>query len=239
MSGSGHIPRYLGAVFLVVVLTSGVSGALTNAATGSGSISEVLSKVADHSGLVRFANLVGLANAVGILVLAALLYAVLHRQGQAVAFAAALCWVGESLFYAFNQVASSALARVASDYQSTGGVRGPNATLDQSLGQCLLNEVYQRGGMILMFFYCAGGLLFYSLLFNSAMVPRWISGYGLVAVAVGLVGASIELLGHRLGLAPYIAIGPFEIIIGLNLLIRGAGTRADSADSPVGELVAG
>jgi hypothetical protein len=238
MSGSGNVPRYLGAAFLVVVATSAASGVFTDAATGSGGITDVLPRVADHTGLVHVANLAGLMNAVGILVLAALLYVVLQHQGRVRAIAATLCWVGESFFYVLGQIASSALVRVASDFRSSGG-GGPNATLDKALGHLLLDDVYQRGGTILMFFYCAGGLLFYSLFFASGLVPRWISGYGLIAVAVGLVGASIELLGHPLGLMPYIAILPFEIIIGLHLLIRGAGTRADSAGIPVGELAAG
>jgi hypothetical protein len=67
------------------------------------------------------------------------------------------------------------------------------------------------------------------------LVPRWISGYGLVAVTVGIVGASVELLGHPLGLVPYVAIGPFEIILGLYLLTRGVKTGSGSRAA---ELVA-
>ena len=84
-----------------------------------------------------------------------------------------------------------------------------------------------------MFFYCAGGLLFYYLFFASRLVPRWISAYGLIAVTIGMIGASIELLGHRLGLVPYIAIGPFEIIIGLYLLTRGVTMRVARPESVI------
>ncbi len=221
MNAKDHTPRYLGAAFLVVVLTSLVSGAATDSATGSGATAQVLAKVAGNAGLLHVANLAGLLNAVGILVLAGLLHTVLNGQGKAIAMAAALCWAGESFFYALNQIASSALIHVASDFQRTGGVNGPNATLDQSLGQLLYADLYHLGGTILMFFYCAGGLLFYSLFFKSRFVPRWISAYGLIAVTVGIVGASIEMLGHRAGLVPYIAILPFELIIGVYLLTTG------------------
>jgi hypothetical protein len=220
-------PRYLGAAFLVVILTSLVSGAATDSAMGSGSIAEVLTKAAGNTGLLRVAHLAGLLNAVGILVLAALLYAVLGGQGRIMAIVGVLCWVGESFFYALNQIASTGLARVASDFRASGNTSGPNATLYQSLGEFLLTDVYHVGGTILMFFYCAGGLLFYSLFFASRLVPRCISGFGLVAVAVGIVGASLELLGHRLGLAPYLAIGLFELVIGVYLLARGTKTPSN------------
>lgn len=130
----------------------------------------------------------------------------------------------------------SGLTRVASGFQSSGGVSGPDATLYQSLGQFLFTDVYQRGGTILMFFYCAGELPFYYLFFTSRLVPRWISAYGLIAVTIGIAGASIELLGHRLGLLLYIAIGPFEIIIDLYLLTRGIKI---GSNTPAVELVAG
>jgi hypothetical protein len=235
MNAKDTTPRYLGAAFLVVVLTSLVSGVATDAATGSGSVDEVLTTVAGNSGMLHFATVAGMLNAVGILVLAALLYAVLHSHGKVLALAAALCWTGESFFYALNQLAVTALAHVASDFQSAGGGRGPDVVTYRSLGQFLYTDVTQRGGTVLMFFYCAGGVLFYSLFYRSRLVPRWISGYGVIAVTIGIAGAAIELLGHPLGLLPYVAIGPFEIIIGLYLLTRGTTT---GSNTPAVELAA-
>jgi hypothetical protein len=235
-----NTPRYLGAAFLVVVVTSLVSGLVTNAATGPatgpGDIATVLTSVAGHGGLVHVAVFAGMLNAVGILVLAMLLYSVLQPWGRGLAATAVLAWTGESFFYALTQIASSGLAHVASDFQGAGGLGAPDVARYESLGRFLLVDVYQQGGTILMFFYSVGGLLFYYLFFTARLVPRWISGYGLAAVAVGLVGGAIELLGHPLGLLPYVAIGPFEIAIGLYLLVRG--TRAQANPFPRAELVA-
>jgi hypothetical protein len=235
MNAEEKLPRYLGAAFLVVVLTSAVSGLATDAATASGDIADVLAKAADTTGPLHVAVLAGLLNAVGILVLAGLLYAVLSSHGRVMAAIATLCWTGESFFYALDQIASGALVHVAQDFRTSGGASGPNAAVYRSLGQFLVTDVYKPGSTILMFFYCAGGLLFYSLFFTSRLVPRWISGYGLLAVTVGIVGASVELLGHPLGLLPYLAIGPFEIVVGLLLLTRR--TTAEPTGRPA-ELLA-
>ena len=227
MNAEDRTPRYLGAAFLVVVLTSLASGAATAAATGSGDIADVLVTVADHTTLLHAAVLAGLLNAVGILVLAAQLQAVLGRHGPVAAVTGVLCWTGESFFYALQQIASLALARTASDVHGPGGLNGPDAASYRSLGELLAVDVPRSAGTILMFFYCAGGLLFYRLFFTSRSVPRWLSGYGLVAVTVGIVGAGVELLGHRLGLLPYIAILPFEVVIGVYLLTRGVREDMD------------
>jgi hypothetical protein len=225
MNTTDYTPRLLGIAFLGVVLTSLASGASTDLALGSGGVSDILVHVSDNAGVMRFGVLAGLVNAVGILILATLLYAVLGGHGRTMALVALLCWVGESLFYALNQVAAAGLLGLGTEFMSAGT---PASSFYQSLGG-FLHDAYHLGGVILMFFYCAGGLLWYWLLFKSRLVPRWLSSYGIAAVAVGLVGAGAALLGNNLGLLPFIAILPFEVVIGLVLLLRGIHAPATSA----------
>ena len=225
MNTTDYTPRLLGVAFLGVVLTSLASGASTDAAMGSGSVSDILVHVSDNAGAMRFGVLAGMLNAVGILILGALLYTVLSGYGRTMALVALLCWVGESFFYALNQVAATGLIGLGADFARAGT---PDSSVYQSLGGFLSHDVYHLGGVILMFFYCAGGLLWYYLLFTSRVVPRWLSLCGLAAVAVGLVGAGAALLGNSLGLLPFIAILPFEVAIGLVLALRGVDGRAAS-----------
>jgi hypothetical protein len=57
-----------------------------------------------------------------------------------------------------------------------------------------------------MFFYCIGGLVWYSLFYRSRYIPRAISAFGVAAVAVGLMGILFEFSGsvtqQLLGLHP-------------------------------------
>jgi len=218
MNPDAKTPRYLGAAFLGVVLTSLSSGVATDAATGSGSISSILQSVSSNAATMRFAVLAGMLNAAGILILATLLYVVLRGQGRTMALVALLCWVGESFFYALNQVAATGLITLGTDFTKAGM---PDNSFYQTLGTFLYRDIYVLGGNILMFFYCAGGLLYYYLFFKSRFVPRWLSGFGLAAVSLGLVGAGAQLLGNDVGMLAYIAILPFELIIGFLLLFRG------------------
>ncbi len=218
MSAEGNTPRYLGAAFLGVVLTSLVSGVATDKAMGGGDVSSILQGAGANADLLRFGIVAGLCNAVGILILAGLLFAVLEGQGRTLAIVALGCWAGEAMFYTLNQFASAGLIRLGTDFVNAGS---PQNSFYQTLGGFLYNDVYGLGGIILMFFYCAGGLLWYSLFYKSLYVPRWLSIYGLAAVAVGLAGATAGLLGNDLAMLPFIAILPFELIIGFLLLLRG------------------
>jgi hypothetical protein len=226
MSAQGSTPRYLGGAFLGVVLTSLVSGVATDQALGTGNVSTILGHVAGNADAMHVGILAGMVNAVGILILAALLFAVLQGQGRTMATAALACWVGEAFFYALNQVASSGLIRLGTDFVHAGS---PDGSFYQTLGGFLYNDVNKLGGVILMFFYCAGGLLWYYLFFKSRYVPRWLPLYGLAVAAAGLVGASVELLGNNLGMLPFIAILPFELIIGFLLVLRGVSEPSASA----------
>jgi hypothetical protein len=226
MNAQVRTPRYLGAAFLGVILTSLVSGVATDKALGTGSVTSILQNVAGNADVMHFGILVGLANAVGIVILASLLYAVLEGQGRTLAIVALLCWVGEALFYALNQVASTGLLRLGTDFVSAGS---PAGSFYETLGSFLYNDVYKLGGVILMFFYCAGGLAWYYLLYKSRFVPRWLSVYGLAAVALGLAGASVELFGNNVGMVPFIALLPFELITGGLLMLRGASEPSVSA----------
>jgi hypothetical protein len=60
-------------------------------------------------------------------------------------------------------------------------------------------------------------------------VARWLSVYGLAAMALGLVGASVELLGNNAGMLSFIALLPFELITGFVLMLRGASEPSASA----------
>jgi hypothetical protein len=78
MRADDLIPRLLGVAFLGVIVTSLVSGGAMTAATGHGTMSDILVSVASNAGPMRLAVLMGLMNAVGILVLAILLFVVLR-----------------------------------------------------------------------------------------------------------------------------------------------------------------
>ena len=223
MNGEKNTPRLLGAMFLVVVVTSLAGGLLLASVTGgafaSASISTILVDIADRVALVRASIVADLATSVGEIALAALLYVVLRNQSRVVALVALGCWLGEALSLALSKVGVVALISLSQEYIRAGA---PMNSFYQTLGDFLYTGITMRlGATTQMFFYCVGGLLWYGLFFRSRYIPRVIPLFGLAAVSVALVGILLEFLGFSVSSYVYLPILPFELTIGGWLLLRG------------------
>ena len=219
----GYAPRLLGAAFLIVILTSLIGGVLQNSAVGTGSISDILSGAAHGVTQLRASVLVDLVTTLGIVAMAALLYRVLSGQDRVIALVALGFWLAEALFMAISKIGTLALIPVS---QAFVGAGTPEASAYQPLGEFLYQGLVKNGYTFHMFFYCSGGILWYSLLYRSRYVPRAISLFGLVAVLVALAGIVVELSGSSVPMIVYLPLLPFELTIGTWLLLRGITTSA-------------
>jgi hypothetical protein len=220
-------PRLLGAIFLGVIVTSMASGVLLAAATGTGGMSDVLTSVSASETLLRAGALAGLVTSLGVIALASLLYVVLRGQSMILALVAMGWWLAEAIVLAVARVGDLALVPLGQAFVRAGA---PADSWHQGLGTFLYDGLdHGLGSTVHMFFYCAGGLIWYALFLRSRYIPRAISLFGLVAVAIGLVGIVAQILGADVPIAVYLPILPFELAIGTWLLVRG--TRPDT--SPV------
>jgi hypothetical protein len=161
-----------------------------------------------------------LLTSVGIIVMTSLLYVVLRDQNRAVALVALGLWMAEAVMLAVKTLGLYALVALSVGYVDAGS---PTASSDETLGSLSLG-VSQHAGDIGMLFFCLGALLWYPLLFQSRIVPRLLSLWGMVAVPLVVV-ATVLLVWDR-GLDPSFALYalyvPFELVLGLWLLIKGA-----------------
>ena len=226
-------PRLLGAAFLIVAIASLISGLLLMSVIGSGSISNSLVNVSHQLTLMRLSSLAGLVTSSGIVVLASLLYIVLHKQNKIIALVALGCWLAEAIFLALSQIGTFALLPLSLDFMQAGA---PQHSFYQTLGALLYNGVYNQAYTIHMWFYCIGGLLWYSLFYTSKYIPRVISLWGLLAVAVGFIGITLQLLGYDVPIFVYLPIGLFEVTIGVWLMLRGIKEQPQDGYVPASSL---
>jgi len=211
-------PRLLGAAFLLVVVTSLTSGLLLTSVVGSGSISDILVHVSHQQTLMRLSSVGELVTSSGIVVLAGLLYLVLHTQHKLIALVALGCWLAEAIFLAISQLGALALLPLSLDFVQAGA---PVHSSYQTLGAFLYAGVNNQGITIHMWFYCIGGMLWYALFYTSKYIPRVISLWGLLAVSVAFVGVVLQVLGYAVSIFVFLPILPFEVTIGGWLMLRG------------------
>jgi hypothetical protein len=77
------------------------------------------------------------------------------------------------------------------------------------------------GGSLHMLAFILGGVLFYYLLDKARIVPRVLSLWGLITVLVFLIGTPLTIMGYEVPMALYLPYIPFELVIGLWILIKG------------------
>jgi len=233
MNREKNAPRLLGAAFLFVAVVSLSSGLLLSSVVGSGSISGMLVNISHQQTLMRLSSLGELVTSSGIVVLAALLYLVLRKQNKMIALVALGCWLAEAIFLAISQLGALALLPVSLDFVQAGA---PVHSSYQTLGAFLYAGVNNQGIMIHMWFYCIGGMLWYALFYTSKSIPRVISLWGLLAVSVAFVGIVLQVLGYDVSIFVFLPILPFEVTIGVWLMLRGIKEQPRDELAPASSL---
>jgi hypothetical protein len=211
----------LGAAFVFQFATSLAAGILSMSIL-TGSITEVLPDISSHVGQMRTSILLELLTSVGIIVMTSLLYLVLRDQNRGVALIAFGLWMAEAVMLAVKALGLYALLALSQGYVDAG----TPAPHTEPLGTFAL-AISQHATDIAMFFFCLGAFLWYFLLVQSRIVPRLLSLWGLVAVSLVLVATVLLVWDHSLdpGVAMYALYVPFELVLGVWLLVKGSSFR--------------
>ena len=85
--------------------------------------------------------------------------------------------------------------------------------------------------MIIFLFTGLGGLIFSYLLYQSNLIPRWLSVLGLIGYAMLSIGVMLDLFGYfnmntDAGMLLYIPGGLFELFLPIWLFIKGFNSSA-------------
>lgn len=99
---------------------------------------------------------------------------------------------------------------------------------DEALGKALANQDGLSGVVAIGFL--AGAAVFYLAMWRGRLVPRWISGWGIVATLPYLVATALTVLGvvsssSSTAVALYAPLGVQELALAVWLIMRGFATR--------------
>jgi hypothetical protein len=230
MNSDKNIPRLLGAAFLFVWVTSSLSSKLLESATGfefgSGSISEILVNISDNATLMRVSILVELANSIGTVVVAVLLYVVLRQLNKIISLVALGLWLADVIILAVSKIGSSALIPLSLEFVEAGA---PEPSFYQKLGNFLYYGLDRTGFDIHLLFFCLGGILWYYLFYRSRYIPRVLSVWGLISMSLFLIYSLLLFMAGDRRLMILLAIHmPFELVLGLWLMVKGIRDGAET-----------
>lgn len=95
--------------------------------------------------------------------------------------------------------------------------------------------------MIIFVFTALGGLIFSYLLLQSKLIPRFLSGLGIVGYALLFLGVLLDMLriiniNDGIGMLIYLPGGLFELVLPIWLIIKGFNSSAISSSEATIQL---
>ncbi len=215
MNTDKNIPRFLGAAFLFQAIASLVWTLLLSSLIVTGDISASMTNIANNPLQMRASIVVAMFTAIGVAILGSLLYIVLHKQNKIIALAALGLYIMEATILAASRIPTFALLLISQE-----SVTAEHSAYLQTLGN-LFYESADFGDWLHMLPFALGATLFYYLFFKSGFIPRILSLWGLIGALLALIGTPFVLLGYDVPYFVFLSIFPFELTIGLWLIVKG------------------
>lgn len=210
-----------------------VAGVLLIVATGSSlssapflaplNDSDYLTRVAAHSTQVEVGVLLASVASLTAPAIAVALYPVVRRVGEARAVGAVAFRAVEGMSYLASAMLVLSLVSLSRDYVTAGR---PAQAQYSRVGDTVLSTYRALGNVALLLAFAIGGFLYYSAFYEARLVPRWLSGWGIVGV-VALSVAAVLVILHVIAaesatqFALAAPIGVQEMVLAVWLITKG------------------
>jgi len=146
---------------------------------------DILAKVAANQNQVAAGALFGLVGFFACPSIAIALYPVLRRHSEGLALGSVGLRIIEGVLYSIGAIAVLSTLTLAREFVAAGAPASPYL---QASG-ALLMAVRSWAGLAGTLAFYPAGLLYYIVFYRSSLIPRWLSGWGIVAVAMGFTAS--------------------------------------------------
>lgn len=146
---------------------------------------DILAKVAANQTQVAAGALFGLVAFFASGSIAIALYPVLRRHSEGLSLGAVGLRIIEATLYSIGAIAVLSMMTLARE--SVGAGAGASECFQAS--GALLMVVRSWAGMAGTLAFYTAGLLYYIVFYRSRLIPRWLSGWGIIAVTMGFTAS--------------------------------------------------
>jgi len=217
MNTTNKTSRLLGFAFLFQFVTSFTSGVIIRPLWFlEGDMAQSLRNIAANPSLLQICVLLDMLTALGVIFLGAVLFVTLRKQNERLALTALGFYILEGALLAASKLSAYSLLGISQEFVATG--QPANLLL---MGKLAYESMDFVGSTLHMLAFCIGAILFYYLLYKSKVVPGWMSLWGLITVFPMLIGTMMQIFGYTLPFGFYIPYAPFELVIGIWILVKG------------------
>jgi Domain of unknown function (DUF4386) len=220
-----------GMLFIVATTASLVGNGLTGSMLAT---PDYLSTVSSNGNRVIAGALLSFLAAAASSGIAISLYPVLKKHSEGLAIGAVGFRLIEGVFYMVGALCLLALLPVSHQLISAGGQ--DTSTL-QTLGHLLLAVNDLAGFVFGVLAFCLGALMYYVVFYQSRLIPRWLSVWGIVALVLMFAAPFLTLFDGEpysvSGNLIFLALPIFvqEMVLAVWLIVKGFNSPAPTSES--------
>ncbi len=221
MNSNRKTAGFVGALFLTAMVASLLGGGLVESVIA---VPQHL-VTSENETLLIAGMLLELVNAIAVVGIASLMFPIMKRYNETMAVGYLGFRLVEAVFCSMIVIAPLSLMTLSREYLKAG----ISEIQFQAVGILAVAERASVANLLILIFFCVGAFLLYSLLYQSKLLPRFISVWGLVAVVLVLI---INLLSLKLeigmGISMIFALPIIlnEIFMGIWLIAKGFNPSA-------------
>jgi len=222
MNSTRKIAVITGVLFIIATLAGPILATpLTPDLTGTDYLTRVSAQPNQAAGAVLL-WIISAFTSVGI---AISLYPVLKERNAGLALGSVIFRTIESAFYMGVIVGLMSLVTLGQQFTTAAAAE---RTSLQAIGD-LLVSIRDHAGLLAVFAFCLGAFMYYYLFFQSRLIPRWLSGFGIVAIILMMAACVLAVFsGNRITsyipLAAPIAVQ--EMVLAVWLIVKGFNPSA-------------
>lgn len=231
MNTERKIAIVAGALLIIATVASLVGNGLTGSIL---SASDFLTRISANGNPIIASALLTFIAAAASAGIAISLYPVLRKHHEGLALGAVGFRLIEAVFYMVGAICMLSLLTLSQEY-GTAGEQG--VAYFQTLSH-LLRTINDLAGFVFgVLAFCVGALMYYGIFFQTRLIPRWLSVWGLVAIVALLAAALLTVFdgepysvsGNLIVLALPIALQ--EMVLAIWLIVKGFNASALTASS--------
>jgi hypothetical protein len=221
MNSTRKIAVVTGVVFIIATVAALLAAALTPVLTGA----DYLTRFSAQTNQVAAGALFYLIAAFASAGIAVVMYPVLKKWNAGLALGSVIFRTLEAALYMAAVVCLLSLLTLSQ--QLTSVVAAERASLGAVGG--LLVSLWGHATLAAVFAFSLGAFLYYYVMFQSRLVPRWLSGWGIAAAILMLAACMLSLFSDSLVTGYGLLILPIavqEMVLAVWLIVKGFSPSA-------------
>lgn len=216
MKSNRRIAVATGVLFIVATITALLAAAVEPILTGTDYLASVF-KNANQVRIDVFFYLIAAFTSVGI---AISMYPIMKKKNPGLAIGSLIFRAIEAVFYIVAVVSVLSLVSLSRHFIAVGT---NNHAVLQVVGDSFL-RVREHATLAAVFAFSIGAFMYYYLFFQSRLVPRWLSGWGIIATILMMTACMLSLFSDNPVTGYVLLIIPIavqEMVLAFWLIVKG------------------